>query len=130
MPDFDSNLQPITPYEGGTVDTLPYNTTVPTILPGFENLASEVNSDANNFRSLDTIMSAPVKGKAMSIPQTVTTSELEANKRYTVYNPSISNQEDYASYGQSWLSQFGNALVKTGGLTLGTFAQGMFSIPD
>ncbi len=129
MPDFDSNLRPIITNGDPQPSGAPYNPSIPTILPGFENLASEVTDKSNNFGTLDDLMSRPVKSTT-TIPYSIPYKEVAEHSRYAMYNPSVGNMEDYAAHGQSWSSQIGNALVKMGAITLGTFAESLFSIPD
>lgn len=125
MPDFSNNST----YQGAVNDTTaPYNPSVPTVIPGFENLAAE-STEVAKLASLEDIMKQPAAVSSF-VPGTVPYKDVYNNRRYGMYNPSVTNMEDYAAHGQSAWAQLGNSLVKTGALALGTFAQGMFSIPD
>ncbi len=54
----------------------------------------------------------------------VSNAELDANRRYGVYNPTVSNPEDYAAYGQSNLKSAANGLLKGVNLAGTTFVGG------
>lgn len=53
----------------------------------------------------------------------------QAAAKYPKYNVMLDNEENYAA-NQSWYSKWGHGIAKMGALTLGTFAEGMMSIPD
>lgn len=50
-------------------------------------------------------------------------------KRYENWNPYIDNEE-VAANKQPWYDKWANAFVKTGAIAVGTFAQGLMTIPD
>ena len=54
----------------------------------------------------------------------VTYSELEANKRYDAFNPTIDNMEDFAAYGQSTVDKAINGILKGTNLAATTVAGG------
>ncbi len=54
----------------------------------------------------------------------VTNAELEANKRYRVFNPTVDNNEDYFAYGQSVADKAANGLLKGVNLAATTVAGG------
>ena len=54
----------------------------------------------------------------------VTYGELEANKRYDAFNPTIDNMEDFAAYGQSTVDKALNGILKGTNLAATTVAGG------
>ena len=60
------------------------------------------------------------------IPQ----SELIANQRYPIYGREIGDLEDINSQSQTALGNLGRGLIKFAGRTTGSFAEGMFTIPN
>ena len=125
MPDFDKNLQPIIK-----------DTSVSSLNPGV--------GEARDFAGPDpgrTIWDAPKIDISEKDPYSelkklsesssfrekgvfVTDAVLNANKRYETYNPTIENQEDFASYGQSNWTKAANGLMKGVNLTATTVIGG------
>ena len=60
------------------------------------------------------------------IPQ----SELIANQRYPIYGREIGDLEDINAQSQTALGNLGRGLIKFAGRTTGSFAEGMFTIPN
>jgi hypothetical protein len=60
------------------------------------------------------------------IPQ----SELIANQRYPVYGREVGDLEDINAQDQTALGNLGRGLIKFAGRTTGSFAEGMFTIPN
>jgi ribA/ribD-fused uncharacterized protein len=54
----------------------------------------------------------------------VTQAELEANKRYDAFNPTVDNQEDFAAYGQGTIEKAVNGILKGANLAATTVAGG------
>lgn len=117
MPEFDN----ISPYVAPTPGNAPYNPTIPTTLPGFENPSSETNEKENNFApvTLNDIADqlATTRDKTQ-VPATISYKELADNSRYATYNPAVTDMEDYKAQGQSGLARLGNSLVNLVGKTV------------
>ena len=125
MPDFDKDLQPI------IQDTKPSNFDLdikaPTPVAPMSTDGGGRISDYSGSKSIfdkladDTKTSTPAKGVF------VTDKELDANKRYTTFNPTVGNYEDFAAYGQSNWDKATNGVLK--GLNLaGTTIAGSFAM--
>lgn len=122
----DRGIQPIlgSPAESGSNPTYP---TYPTI--GFDGLEGTGASKSSGGPSLDEWL-APSKGKSKRVASPfIGVDELAANQRYRNYQQGVDNEE-IAAQGQSSWDKWGNSLYKFVGTTLGTFAQGLMTIPD
>jgi len=121
MPDFDKNLQPIikkeTPFEP-EVRVRPNKEFAPMNFPGGtgdsdlsapQDVFGKLRAAGSNFRE---------KGVF------VTNAQLDANRRYSAFNPTVSNQEDYSAYGQSNWDKAANGLLKGANLVGTTIAGG------
>ena len=123
MPDFSKDLTPkIIPNALGPIDMTQRSVSVP-------QTASQVSNQ--DFRGTEGVMDRLMKASAASNPVEkgvyVTNAELDANKRYREFNPTIPNYEDFAAYGQSVADKAANGLLK--GLNLaGTTIAGSFGM--
>lgn len=121
MPDFDKDLNPIINKEARpelevNVRALPsvaYNASV-----------DRLSNYSNSENVFDKLSQASRSSNFDQKGVFVTNSELEANKRYRVYNPTVANQEDYAAYGQSVSDKAANGLLKGVNLAATTVAGG------
>jgi predicted NAD-dependent protein-ADP-ribosyltransferase YbiA (DUF1768 family) len=123
MPDFNKDLTPkIIPNAPGPIDMTQRSISVP-------QTASQISNQ--DFRGTEGVMDRLKKASAASNPVEkgvyVTNAELDANKRYREFNPTIPNYEDFAAYGQSVADKAANGLLK--GLNLaGTTIAGSFGM--
>ena len=123
MPDFNKDLTTkITPTVSEPMDMTQRAVNVP-------KTASQVSN--TDYAGTENIMDRLKKASAASNPVEkgvfVTNQELDANKRYREFNPTIPNYEDFAAYGQSISDKAANGLLK--GLNLaGTTIAGSFGM--
>jgi hypothetical protein len=123
MPDFNKDLTPkIIPNAPKSIDMTQRSISVP-------QTASQISNQ--DFSGTEGVMDRLKKASAASNPVEkgvyVTNAELDANKRYREFNPTIPNYEDFAAYGQSVSDKAANGLLK--GLNLaGTTIAGSFGM--
>ena len=123
MPDFNKDLTPkIIPNTSEPMDMTQRSISVP-------QTASQISNQ--DLRGTEGVMDRLKKASAASNPVEkgvfVTNAELDANKRYREFNPTIPNYEDFAAYGQSVADKAANGLLK--GLNLaGTTIAGSFGM--
>lgn len=125
MPDFDKNLSPIIRESSpeqfvptvGPVRTSPLN--VP---------ASSTPDLSRTLSVLDEIAALGAKAQSGTMRPFVTNAELQANKRYPTYNPTIKDQEDFFAYGQSGVEQAINGVLKGTNLAATTIAGGFAAL--
>lgn len=132
MPDFDKNLQPIIKFSPKE-DFLPVNIPVTTPKNPFDESRLRIqqagDTEGGSGEGLLLALSRN-RNRRTGEQDQVTYETLNANKRYATYDPNVQNLEDYHGQAQSALNRWGNALVKTGAFTLGTFLQGFGTVPD
>lgn len=124
MPDFDKDLiSPIAPPEQDieTSQVRAYTAAEMSAGGGDPTLAHTPDI----FDKLDAATRNSKYGKTGAF---VTLSELEANKRYPTFNPTIPNQEDFFAYGQSNWDKAINGLLKGTNLAATTIAGGFGSL--
>jgi hypothetical protein len=120
MPDFDKDLQPIMQDIKPSSFDLDIKAPMP-VAPMSTDGGGRV-SDYSGSKSIfdkladDTKTSTPAKGVF------VTDKELDANKRYTTFNPTVGNYEDFAAYGQSNWDKATNGVLKGLNLAATTIA--------
>jgi hypothetical protein len=125
MPDFDRNLSSIV-REGTPEQFIP--TVGPVRTPAL-NLPSTATPDLSRTPSvLDEIAALGAKAKPNTMRPFVTNAELDANKRYPTYNPTIANQEDFFAYGQSGWEKALNGTLKGTNLAATTVAGGFAAL--
>ena len=123
MPDFNRDLTPkINPIAPESMDMTQRAISVP-------KTASQVSN--TDYAGTENVMDRLRKASAASNPVEkgvfVSNAELDANKRYREFNPTIPNYEDFAAYGQSVADKAANGLLK--GLNLaGTTIAGSFGM--
>ena len=121
MPDFDKNLQPIIKKEAPfkpDVRVGPAREFAPMNFPGGTG-DSDLSAKQDVFGKLRAAGS-DFREKGVF----VTNAMLDANRRYSTYNPTVANQEDYAAYGQSNWDKAANGLLKGANLVGTTIAGG------
>ncbi len=127
MPDFDKDLRPIINREERP--ELEVNVKAPNVYqPSVERLSNY----ANNESVFDKLSQASRTSNFEQKGVFVTNAELEANKRYRAYNPTVGNQEDYSAYGQSISDKAANGLLKGVNLAATTVAGGfgmLYGVP-
>ena len=125
MPDFDKNLQPIV--EDNNDPFVPINikaakTFEPmTFSSGSGGGLSDLAQKEDVFAELN---AATKNSNFREKGVFVTNKDLEANKRYSFFNPTITNYEDFAAYGQSGWEQAANGVLKGTNLAATTVAGG------
>lgn len=123
MPDFNRDLTTkITPIASESMDMTQRAVSVP-------QTASQVSN--TDYAGTESVMDRLKKASAASNPVEkgvfISNAELDANKRYKEFNPTIPNYEDFAAYGQSISDKAANGLLK--GLNLaGTTIAGSFGM--
>ncbi len=122
MPDF-KGLDPIIKSNG---DNTPTRINVaPAKKPNYTPLKeSDLSQESDIFTKLQTLSQKGASRGFQDKGVFVTYDELDKNKRYAHYNPTVANPEDYAAYGQSNLDAAANGLLKGMGLAATTFAGG------
>ena len=121
MPDFNQDLTPkITPVQTDKIDMTQRSINLPQQQLGLP-----------DYSGSEDVMDRLKKASAASNPFEkgvyVSNAELDANKRYREFNPTIPNYEDFAAYGQSVADKAANGLLK--GLNLaGTTIAGSFGM--
>jgi hypothetical protein len=124
MPDFDKNLQPIIKEDKMPSIDIKIKEPVPVapISPvGFGGL-SDLSGPRTVFDKLnDATKNSDFTEKGIFI----TNKELSENKRYSAFNPTIPNYEDFAAYGQSNWDRAANGVLKGLNLAGTTVAGGL-----
>lgn len=133
MPDFDKNLQPIIKEDPRPSVDVKIKAPTP-VAPmtftngsggGFDNLSSSQNV-------FDRLNAATKNSDFTEKGIFITNKELSENKRYTAFNPTIPNYEDFAAYGQSNWDKAANGVLKGLNLAATTIAGGfgmLYGIP-
>jgi hypothetical protein len=133
MPDFDKNLQPIIKEDPRPSIDVKIKAPTP-VAPmtftngsggGFDNLSSSQNV-------FDRLNAATKNSDFTEKGIFITNKELSENKRYTAFNPTIPNYEDFAAYGQSNWDKAANGVLKGLNLAATTIAGGfgmLYGIP-
>ncbi len=119
MPDFDKDLKPLINKE--ELPELTPNVKAPNV---YQASVERLSNYANSENPFDKLAQASRSSKFDQKGVFVTNAELEANKRYRTYNPTVANQEDYAAYGQSVADKAANGLLKGVNLAATTIAGG------
>ena len=124
MPDFDKNLQPIIKRDEMPSIDIKLKEPVP-VAPmspvGFGGL-SDLSGRRTVFDELnDATKNSDFTEKGIFI----TNKELSENKRYSAFNPTIPNYEDFAAYGQSNWDRAANGVLKGLNLAGTTIAGGL-----
>jgi hypothetical protein len=122
MADFDKNLQPIIKPTGYKLTDVKLN---PAGSPQM-NFPSQGGGGVSDLSGESDVFN---KLKAASVPTSskgifISNAELEANKRYKVFNPVIGDYEDFAAQGQEWYKQAANGILKGANLAATTVAGG------
>jgi hypothetical protein len=120
MPDFNKDLTPkITPVETEKIDYTQIGLKIPT---------PSIGVSSSDYSGTEDVMDRLKKASAASNPSEkgvfVTNAELDANKRFREFNPTIPNYEDFAAYGQSVADKAANGILKGVNLTATTIAGG------
>lgn len=127
MADFDKNLNPIIRTDNiNRPEPLPLGPVNPLIKPSYGggNVA-DLSKGEDVFSKLNrAVQNSNFNDKGIF----VTYGELDANRRYKTYNPTIENQEDFAAHGQTKLDQAFNGILKGVNLTATTFAGGFATL--
>jgi hypothetical protein len=119
MPDFDKDLQPI--IKGTESIDLQPNSRAVKDVPLNVDGGPSLSGTSSVFDELAQLSS---RAKPNVVRPFVTDTELAANKRYSTFNPTIENQEDFAAYGQSTSEKAINGILKGTNLAATTIAGG------
>ena len=118
MPDFDKDLvAPVYKRKAWDLPSQIKPYTAQELLDGGANYA-------HTDDIFDKIALAGKNSKYDKVGVPVTYAELEANKRYDAFNPTIDNMEDFAAYGQSTIDKAINGILKGTNLAATTVAGG------
>ena len=119
MPDFDKDLNPIikreAPAQLNDISLAPRTYSAST-----ERLSNYQGSESIYDKLAQDSKSADFTPKGIF----VTNAQLEANKRYRIFNPTVDNNEDYFAYGQSVADKAANGILKGVNLAATTIAGG------
>jgi predicted class III extradiol MEMO1 family dioxygenase len=118
MPDFDKNLKPII-VETPSVDLKPNLKGI----PGYNIPYSSTPDLSQPESAIDRLNKLSQNTNPNSTRPFVTNEQLEANQRFSTYNPTL-DQEDAASYGQADWKKAVNGLLKGTNLAATTVAGG------
>ena len=120
MPDFNKDLSTkISPVENQPIDMTQRSVSVSPFKQSVD------RADLAGAPSIfDKLQQASANSNPIEKGVFVTNAELDANKRYTQYNPTIPNYEDFAAYGQSVSDKAANGLLKGVNLAATTVAGG------
>ena len=118
MADFDKDLQPIIKPSGYKATNIP-------IGPGM-NFSTPGGGGVSDLSQKEDIYSelAAAGQKFSQKGLFISNAELEANKRYKTFNPTIGDYEDFAAQGQEWYKQATNGVLKGANLAATTIAGG------
>lgn len=122
MADFDRNLQPIikeTGYKSSNIPLLAPKDPPMNFSSGQGGGLSDLSQKEDVFAEL-----AAAGQKFSQKGLFVSNAELEANKRYKTFNPTIGDYEDFAAQGQAWYKQATNGVLKGANLAATTVAGG------
>jgi hypothetical protein len=122
MADFDRNLQPIIKETGYKSSNIPL--VAPKDLP--MNFSSGQGGGVSDLSQKEDVF-AELAAAGQKFSQKglfVSNAELEANKRYKTFNPTIGDYEDFAAQGQAWYKQATNGVLKGANLAATTVAGG------
>lgn len=122
MADFDKNLQPIIKPTGYKLTDVELNAATNPQM----NFPSQGGGGVSDLSGESNVFS---KLKAAAVPTSskgifISNAELEANKRYKTFNPTIGDYEDFAAQGQEWYKQAANGILKGANLAATTVAGG------
>ena len=122
MADFDRNLQPIIKSTGYQLTDIKLN---PAKDPGMA-FASPGGGGVSDLSREEDVFSKLKAAATPSAPKGifVSNADLEANKRYKFFNPTIGDYEDFAAQGQEWYKQATNGVLKGANLAATTIAGG------
>ena len=125
MPDFDKNLQPIIKDTKLPFEDIDVKAPIPVApMSAGRSGVSDLSRKQDPFDKLKALSDSSDFGEKGVF---VSNATLEANKRYSAFNPTISNYEDFAAYGQSGWDKAANGVLK--GLNLaGTTIAGSFAM--
>ena len=122
MADFDRNLQPIIKETGYKSSNIPLF--APKDPPmNFSSGQGGGLSDLSQKEDVFAELAAAGQGFSQK-GLFVSNAELEANKRYKTFNPTIGDYEDFAAQGQAWYKQATNGVLKGANLAATTVAGG------
>jgi hypothetical protein len=122
MADFDRNLQPIIKETGYKASDIPL--LAPKDFP--MNFSSGQGGGLSDLSQKEDVF-AELAAAGQKFSQKglfVSNAELEANKRYKTFNPTIGDYEDFAAQGQAWYKQATNGVLKGANLAATTVAGG------
>jgi hypothetical protein len=122
MADFDRNLQPIIKETGYKPSDIPL--LAPKDFP--MNFSSGQGGGVSDLSQKEDVF-AELAAAGQKFSQKgifVSNAELEANKRYKTFNPTIGDYEDFAAQGQAWYKQATNGVLKGLNLAATTVAGG------
>lgn len=122
MADFDRNLQPIikeTGYKSSNIPLFAPKDPPMNFSSGQGGGLSDLSQKEDVFAEL-----AAAGQKFSQKGLFVSNAELEANKRYKTFNPTIGDYEDFAAQGQAWYKQATNGVLKGANLAATTVAGG------
>ena len=122
MADFDRNLQPIikeTGYKPSDIPLLAPKDPPMNFSSGKGGGVSDLSQKEDVFAEL-----AAAGQKFSQKGLFVSNAELEANKRYKTFNPTIGDYEDFAAQGQAWYKQAASGVLKGANLAATTVAGG------
>jgi hypothetical protein len=120
MPDFNKDLST----KIGSVETQPFDMTQRSVSVSPFRQSVERADLAGAPSVFDKLKQASANSNPVEKGVFVTDAELDANKRYAQYNPTIPNYEDFAAYGQSVSDKAANGLLKGVNLAATTVAGG------
>lgn len=118
MADFDKNLQPIIKETGYKGSPMPIGPGM-NFSSGGGGGVSDLSQKEDVFAELEAA-GQDLRPKGLFISN----AELEANKRYKTFNPTIGDYEDFAAQGQQWYKQAANGVLKGANLAATTVAGG------
>jgi hypothetical protein len=122
MADFDRNLQPIikeTGYKSSNIPLFAPKDPPMNFSSGQGGGVSDLSQKEDVFAEL-----AAAGQKFSQKGLFVSNAELEANKRYKTFNPTIGDYEDFAAQGQAWYKQAASGVLKGANLAATTVAGG------
>lgn len=133
MPDFDKNLQPIIKEDPRPSIDVKIKAPTPVAPMTFTNGSGGGFDNLSSSQSVFDKLNAATKNSDFTEKGIfITNKELSENKRYTAFNPTIPNYEDFAAYGQSNWDKAANGVLKGLNLTATTIAGGfgmLYGIP-
>jgi len=122
MADFDKNLQAIIKPTGLPLENIPIGE-VEKLTP--QTFTYEPQGDLSKDIDANALLSSLSKQSSFQpTGMSITNKELDENKRYKSFNPTISDYEDFSAHGQSWVSKGINGTLKGVNLAATTVAGG------